>query len=73
MVRLRMTPKRRSDLLILLGVVLLSAGSALKFGISVGLIVAGASAVSSGLFLVANVEGASESISARPKRRRPRV
>jgi hypothetical protein len=67
MVRLRLTPKRRSDLLILLGVLLLSIGTGLV-STPAGLIVAGASAVLAGLFLVTNVEGARESIPARPKR-----
>lgn len=65
-----MTPKRRSDLLILLGVLLLSTGAGLAFGVGAGLIVAGAATVLSGLFLVTNVEGAREPIPARPKRRR---
>src|SRR5687767_12997371 len=65
MVRVRMTPKRRSDALLILGVLLLAVGAALIY-IPAGLIVAGAAAVLSGLFLV-NVEGARESTSARPK------
>ena len=66
MVRLRMTAKRRSDVLIILGVLFLAAGAGLIY-IPAGLIVAGAAAILSGLFLV-NVEGARESTSARPKR-----
>jgi hypothetical protein len=65
-VRLRMTPKRRSDALLLLGVLLLSIGAALVY-LPAGLIVAGASAVLAGLFLV-NVEGAREPTAARPRR-----
>lgn len=60
-----MTPKRRSDALLLLGVLLLATGAGLVY-IPAGLIVAGAAAILSGLFLV-NVEGARESTSARPK------
>jgi hypothetical protein len=66
MVRVRMTPKRRSDALLVLGVLLLAAGAGLVY-IPAGLIVAGGAAVLSGLFLV-NVEGARESTSARPQR-----
>ncbi len=69
MVRLRLTPKRRADLLVLLGVVLISAGCALV-SVPAGVIVAGIAAVLSGLFLVTNVEGAHEPTAARPKRRR---
>ena len=67
MVRLRISPKLRSDLLIALGVVLLSAGASV-LSLAAGLIVAGASAVLSGLFLVTNMEGVRESTSARPTR-----
>lgn len=67
-----MTPKLRADLLIFAGVLLLSTGAALV-AVPAGLIVAGTAAVLSGLFLVTNVEGARESSSARPKRRRPTV
>ena len=66
MVRLRMNPKRRSDVLIFFGALLLAAGAALVY-IPAGLIVAGVAAILSGLFLV-NVEGARESTSARPQR-----
>jgi hypothetical protein len=66
MVRFRLTPKRRSDLLIILGVLLVSIGAGSVYA-PAGLIVAGAAAVLSGLFLV-NVEGAHESTSARPPR-----
>ena len=61
-----MTPKRLSDALILIGAVLCSAGATLIY-LPAGLLVAGAAAVLSGLFLV-DVEGARESLSARPKR-----
>lgn len=63
------TPKRRSDLFILLGVLLVSIGAALV-SIPAGFVVAGAAAVLSGLFLVNDMEGAREPIPARPKRRR---
>ncbi len=69
MVRLRVTPKARADILIVAGVLLVAAGAALVF-VPAGLIVAGIAAVLYGLFMVTNVEGASESIPARPKRRR---
>ena len=65
-----MTPKRRSDLLILLGSLLLSLGLGMAWGLAAGLVAAGAAFVLAGLFLVTNVEGARESIPARPKRRR---
>lgn len=68
MVRLRLTPKRRSDLLVFLGAVLLSIGCALVY-FPAGLIAAGVAAGLSGLFLVTDVEGARESTSARSKRR----
>lgn len=68
MVRLRLSPKRRSDLLILAGVVLLSVGAWVVTP-AAGLIVAGASAVLSGLFLVPNMEGVlREPTTARPPR-----
>ena len=70
MVRLRLTPKRRSDLLIFLGALLVSIGAALVY-IPAGLIVAGVSTGLAGLFLVDNVEGAREPISARSTRGRP--
>lgn len=66
MVRLRMTPKRRSDALLIVGVLLVAVGAGVIY-IPAGLIVAGVAAILSGLFLV-NVEGARESTSARPKR-----
>lgn len=67
MVRLRLTPKRRSDLLVLLGAVLAAVGAGLIF-LPAGLLVAGAAAALAGLFLVDDVEGAREPNSARPFR-----
>lgn len=71
MVRLWLTPKKRSDLLILLGIALLALGAAFVYP-PAGLLVAGAAAVLGGLFLVTNVEVEREPNSARPKRRKPR-
>lgn len=69
MVRLRMTPRRCSSILIAVGVVALTAGAWIVF-LPAGLIVGGAALVLSGLFLVDGVEGARESLSARSKRPR---
>lgn len=64
MVRLRLRPKTRANLLVALGAVLLSVGAGLIF-LPAGLLVAGAASVASGLFLV-DVEGAREPRTARP-------
>jgi type IV secretory pathway protease TraF len=64
MVRLRLTPRRRANLLVTLGAVLASVGAGLIF-LPAGLLVAGASSAAAGLYLV-DVEGAREPGPARP-------
>lgn len=71
MVRLRLTPKRRADALIVLGVLLLSLGAGWWVHPAASLVVAGISAVLAGLFLVPDVDGARESLPARPHHRTP--
>jgi len=66
MVRPRLTPRTTANLLVFLGAVLAAVGAGLIF-LPAGLLVAGAAAAGSGLYLV-DVEGARESRTARPRR-----
>lgn len=68
MVRLRMSPNARANVLVAVGAVLLSTAGALVY-LPAGIAVAGLAAVLSGLFLV-DVEGVHEPRSARPIRTR---
>lgn len=65
MVRVRMTPRRRANLLVLVGALFLSLAAGLVY-LPAGLAVAGGAAVLSGLYLV-DVEGAREPRTARPQ------